>query len=147
MGGSYGGFMTLSAAARMPEKLCCAVCTVGMFNLVTFLENTADYRRAHREQEYGSLARHRDILFQVSPVAEVDRIRGPLMIIHGKNDPRVPVSEAYQAKEYLEQRGVRVDLLVYEDEGHGLQKLKNKLDCYPRVMDFINHHMKLAPAR
>ena len=143
MGASYGGFMTLSAAARMPEKLACAVCTVGMFNLVTFLENTADYRRAHREQEYGSLAKHRDILFHVSPVAKVDQIKGPLMIIHGKNDPRVPVSEAYQAQAYLTERGVHVDLLVYEDEGHGLQKLKNKLDCYPLVMAFVNRHMGL----
>lgn len=143
MGASYGGFMTLSAAARMPEKLACAVCTVGMFNLVTFLENTADYRRAHREQEYGSLAKHRDILFHVSPVAKVDQIKGPLMIIHGKNDPRVPVSEAYQAQAYLTERGVHVDLLVYEDEGHGLHKLKNKLDCYPLVMAFVNRHMGL----
>lgn len=143
MGASYGGFMTLSAAARMPDKLCCAVCTVGMFNLVTFLENTADYRRAHREQEYGSLANHRDVLFHVSPIAKVDQIKGPLMIIHGKNDPRVPVSEAYQAKDYLTKGGVHVDLLVYEDEGHGLQKLKNKLDCYPRVMDFVDQSMNL----
>ncbi len=143
MGVSYGGFMTLSAAARMPELFCCAVCTVGMFNLVTFLENTANYRRAHREEEYGSLKKHRNILYEVSPVAMVDNITGPLMIIHGKNDPRVPVSEAYQAKEYLNARGVEVELLVYDDEGHGLSKLKNKLDCYPQVMRFIEQHMAI----
>jgi len=117
--------------------------TVGMFNLVTFLENTATYRRPHRESEYGSLEKHRDILYNVSPVAMVDNIKGPLMIIHGKNDPRVPVSEAYQASEYLEKRGVTVSLHVYDDEGHGLQKLKNKLDCYPKVIDFVKSHMNI----
>ena len=84
MGVSYGGFMTLSCAARMPERLCCAVCTVGMFNLVSFLENTADYRRPHRESEYGTLAKDRQTLYDVSPIAKVDDITGPLMIIHGK---------------------------------------------------------------
>ena len=143
MGGSYGGFMTLSCVARYPDLFCCAVDTVGMFNLVTFLENTSAYRRPHRESEYGSLENHRDILYNVSPVAMVDNIKGPLMIIHGKNDPRVPVSEAYQAAEYLEKRGVTVPLHVYDDEGHGLQKLKNRLDCYPKVIDFVKKYMNI----
>jgi len=143
MGVSYGGFMTLSCAARMPERLCCSVCTVGMFNLVTFLENTADYRRPHRESEYGTLANDRQTLCNVSPIAKVDDITGPLMIIHGKNDPRVPVSEAYQAREYLHKRGVDIELLIYDDEGHGLHKLDNKLDCYPKVMRFVKKHMKI----
>jgi len=143
MGGSYGGFMTLSCAARLPQLWCCAVCTVGMFNLVTFLENTSDYRRPHRESEYGTLAHHRDVLYHVSPIACVDNIRGPLMIIHGQNDPRVPVSESHQAAEYLAAHGVDVEMLIYPDEGHGLQKLDNQLDCYPKVMDFVFRSMKL----
>ena len=135
--------MTLSCAARYPELWCCAVCTVGMFNLVTFLENTAPYRRPHRESEYGTLAHDRETLYRVSPVAAVDGIRGPLMIIHGQNDPRVPVSEAHQAMEYLQGRGVDAHMLVYPDEGHGLGKLKNKLDCFPKVLDFVKKHMEL----
>ena len=141
MGTSYGGFMTLSCAARYPELWCCAVCTVGMFNLVTFLENTASYRRPHRESEYGTLAHDRETLLRVSPIAKVDQIRGPLMIIHGQNDPRVPVSETHQAMEYLSGRGVDAQMLIYPDEGHGLSKLKNKLDCYPKVVEFIKKHM------
>lgn len=141
MGASYGGFMTLSCASRYPELWCCAVCTVGMFNLVTFLENTAPYRRPHRESEYGTLAHDRETLFNVSPVAAVDGIRGPLMVIHGQNDPRVPVSEAHQTMEYLQGRGVDVQMLVYPDEGHGLSKLKNKLDCYPKVLAFVKKNM------
>ncbi|MCL2008682.1 MAG: S9 family peptidase [Treponema sp.] len=143
-GGSYGGFMTLNCAARYPELWCCAVDIVGMFNLVTFLENTSDYRRPHREAEYGTLAQHRDILLEVSPIAKVDGIKGPLMIIHGKNDPRVPVSEAHQATEYLTKRGVDVELLIYDDEGHGIVKMKNLLDCFPKVIDFVKKHMKIS---
>ncbi|MBQ6014479.1 MAG: S9 family peptidase [Firmicutes bacterium] len=143
MGGSYGGFMTLSCAARYPELWCCAVATVGMFNLVTFLENTSQYRRPHREQEYGTLEHDRETLFNVSPAAKVDGIRGPLFVIHGKNDPRVPVTETYQVVEYLKNKGVDVTMLVYDDEGHGLQKFHNKVDCYPKVLEFVKKHMGL----
>lgn len=143
-GTSYGGFMSLSAAARYPDLFCGAVDNVGMFNLVTFLENTSSYRRAHRESEYGSLARDRDLLYEVSPVAKVDNIKGPLMVIHGANDPRVPVSEAEQLVAYLRDRAVEVTYLRYEDEGHGLQNRKNRLDCYPQVLSFIKKCMKLS---
>lgn len=142
-GTSYGGFMSLSCAARLPNLFCGAVDNVGMFNLVTFLENTSSYRRAHRESEYGSLENNREMLFEVSPVAAVDNIKGPLMVIHGANDARVPVSEAEQLVDYLREREVEVNYLRYEDEGHGLQKRKNKLDCYPQVISFVKKCMKL----
>lgn len=141
MGVSYGGFMTLSSAARYPDLWACAISVVGMYNLVTFLENTADYRRGHRESEYGSLAKHRDILFDVSPVAKIDDIIAPIMIVQGKNDPRVPVTEAEQAVAALRARGREVSYLCYEDEGHGLAKLKNKLDAYPQMAAFLKQHL------
>ena len=87
MGTSYGGFMTLSCAARYPELFCCAVDTVGMYNLVTFLENTSAYRRPHRESEYGNLLEHREILYNVSPVAMVDNVKGRLWLFMGKMTP------------------------------------------------------------
>lgn len=143
-GGSYGGFMSLSCAARLPELFCCAVDTVGMFNLVTFLENTSKYRRAHRESEYGVLKTQRQMLYDVSPVAKVDDIKCPLLVIHGANDPRVPVSEAEAVVEYLTKKGVSVDYLRYEDEGHGLAKIKNRLDCYPKMVEFLKKNMKIS---
>lgn len=142
-GTSYGGFMTLSCAARYPDLFCAAVDTVGMFNLVTFLEKTAGYRRAHRESEYGSLKHDRDTLYNVSPVAKVDNIKGPLMIIHGTNDPRVPVYEAQQVVDYLATKDVEVKFLEYKDEGHGLHKMENRLDCYPKVIDFLHDKMNI----
>lgn len=140
-GTSYGGFMTLSCASRYPELWACAVDTVGMYDLVTFLENTADYRRAHRESEYGTLAEHRDILKAVSPVSKIQDITAPIMIIQGKNDPRVPVSEAEQAVDALRKLGRTVEYLCYEDEGHGILKLKNRLDCYPQVASFLKRYL------
>ncbi len=141
MGASYGGYMTLASITNYPKLWAAAIDTVGMSDLETFLENTAEYRRAHRESEYGSLARDRETLRRVSPIHKVDQIEAPLMVIHGANDPRVPVSEADQIVASLEKRGVAVKYLRYPDEGHGLTKLKNKLDCYPQVAAFLKEHL------
>ena len=142
-GTSYGGFMTLSCAGRLPDLFACAVDTVGMYNLVTFLENTADYRRPHRESEYGSLAEHRDLLYEVSPIAKIDQITAPLMVIQGKNDPRVPVSESDQVVNHLRALGKQVEYLCYPDEGHGIRKMKNRVDCYPKIADFLKTHLAI----
>ena len=142
-GMSYGGFMTLSCATRYPHLWACAVDTVGMYNLESFLENTAEYRRAHRESEYGTLARDREVLRAVSPIAKVDDITAPLMVVHGRNDPRVPVSEAEQVVAYLRKKGLSVAFICYDDEGHGIWKLKNRMDLYPKVAAFLKEHMKL----
>ena len=130
-GGSYGGYMVLAGLAFHAERWAAGVDIVGISSLVTFLENTSAYRRAYREREYGSLERDRELLESVSPISRIDEIRAPLFIIHGANDPRVPLSEAEQLHRELVERGVPSELVVYEDEGHGLGKLKNRLDAYP----------------
>lgn len=142
-GGSYGGFMTLASITEYPGLFAAAVDIVGISNFETFLANTAEYRRAHRESEYGSLALHRDILRAVSPIHKIGRITTPLMVIHGANDPRVPVGEAEQIVESLESRKIPVEYLCYADEGHGLSKRKNQLDCYPRVCAFLKKHLNV----
>jgi dipeptidyl aminopeptidase/acylaminoacyl peptidase len=136
-GGSYGGYMVLAGLAFQPDLWAGGVDIVGMSSLVTFLENTASWRRAFREREYGSLAHHRDLLEELSPINRLDDMRAPLFIVHGVNDPRVPVGEAEQIHRALVGKGVRCELAVYPDEGHGLAKLKNRLDAYPRVADFL----------
>jgi dipeptidyl aminopeptidase/acylaminoacyl peptidase len=137
MGGSYGGFMVLAGLAFYPELWAAGINTVGIGNFVTFLENTAPYRRAPREVEYGSLEHDRDFLESISPFNFVDQIKAPLFVIHGANDPRVPLSEAEQVVTRLKELGREVELVVYNDEGHGIAKLKNKLDLYPRVISFL----------
>jgi dipeptidyl aminopeptidase/acylaminoacyl peptidase len=136
-GGSYGGYMTLAGLAFHPELWAAGLAVVPVSSFVTFLENTSAYRRAFREREYGSLERDRDFLDEVSPLTHVDRIAAPLFLIHGANDPRVPLSEAEQIHAALTARGVPCELLVYDDEGHGLNKLKNRLDAYPRAMEWL----------
>jgi dipeptidyl aminopeptidase/acylaminoacyl peptidase len=137
-GGSYGGYMTLAGLAFQPELWAAGVDIVGVSSLVTFLENTSEYRRAYRELEYGSLATDRAFLLEASPLTHVDAIRAPLFVIHGRNDPRVPVGEAEQLVANLRGRGVRCELCIYADEGHGLARLANQLDAYPRAIEFLD---------
>jgi dipeptidyl aminopeptidase/acylaminoacyl peptidase len=141
MGGSYGGFMVLAALTEYPELWTAGVDIVGIANMVTFLENTGSYRRALREQEYGSLVGDREFLEAISPIYKAERIRAPLMVIHGRNDPRVPVGEAEQIVEKVRKNGGSVEYLVYEDEGHGLAKLKNRLDAYPKIAAFLDEYL------
>jgi dipeptidyl aminopeptidase/acylaminoacyl peptidase len=145
-GGSYGGYMVLAGLAFHPERWAAGIEIVGISSLVSFLENTSEWRRAFREREYGALDRDRDFLLEASPLTHVDDIRAPLFVIHGANDPRVPVGEAQQIHRSLTERGIRCDLLVYDDEGHGLQKLKNKLDAYPRAVAFLQEVLSAVPA-
>jgi dipeptidyl aminopeptidase/acylaminoacyl peptidase len=137
-GGSYGGYMTLAGLAFQPELWAAGVDIVGISNLVTFLQNTSEYRRAHREREYGSLAHDHDFLREASPLTHVDAIRVPLFVIHGRNDPRVPLGEAEQLVASLERRGIQHELRIYDDEGHGLARLANQLDAYPRAIQFLD---------
>jgi dipeptidyl aminopeptidase/acylaminoacyl peptidase len=137
-GGSYGGYMVLCGLAFQPERWAAGVDVVGMSSLVTFLENTSDYRRRFREREYGRLDTDRDFLVAASPITHVEQMRAPLLIIHGANDPRVPLSEAEAIHDVLEAKGVRSELLVYHDEGHGLAKLPNRIDAYPKVAAFLH---------
>jgi len=141
MGGSYGGFMVLAALTEYPELWTAGVDFVGIANLVTFLENTGSYRRSLREPEYGSLERDREFLESISPIHKAGKITAPLMVVHGKNDPRVPLGEAEQIVERVRSNGGTVEYLLYEDEGHGLAKLKNRLDAYPKIVAFLDSHM------
>ncbi|MBV9041848.1 MAG: S9 family peptidase [Acidimicrobiia bacterium] len=137
-GGSYGGYMVLAGLAFQPERWAAGVSVVGISSLKTFLENTSPWRRKFREREYGRLDTDGDFLLIASPLTHADDIRAPLFLIHGENDPRVPVGEARQIHNLLEAKGIRTELVVYPDEGHGLGKLKNRLDAYPRAAAFLD---------
>lgn len=142
MGGSYGGYMTLAAITLYPELWAAAVDTVGIVNWESFLKNTSGYRRRQREVEYGMLDRDIDFLRAISPIKKIDRVKAPLFVIQGKNDPRVPYTEAEQVVKALKDRGATVEYKLYDDEGHGISKLKNRLELYPLVADFLDRYMK-----
>ncbi|ACB39193.1 S9 family peptidase [Pyrobaculum neutrophilum] len=140
MGGSYGGYLTLMALATAPDLWACGVEIAGIFNLVTFLERTAPWRRRYREAEYGSLDRHRDLLLQLSPATYVDKITAPLLAVHGANDIRVPIHEAEQLAKRLGELGREVKLLVLPDEGHVITKVENRVKVYTEVLKFVERH-------
>jgi dipeptidyl aminopeptidase/acylaminoacyl peptidase len=137
-GRSYGGYMVLAALALQPERWAAGIECVGIANLVTFLENTSPYRRAAREREYGSLERDRAFLREASPMTHIDAIRAPLFIQHGRNDPRVPVSESEHIHALLEKKGIPSELLIFEDEGHTVEKLPNRIETFTRMTEFLD---------
>ncbi|MFN2627062.1 MAG: alpha/beta fold hydrolase [Gaiellaceae bacterium] len=136
-GRSYGGYMTLAGLAFHPERWAAGVESVGISNLVTFLENTSEWRRGVREREYGWLDRDCDFLEAASPLNSVDSIRAPLFIQHGANDPRVPLSETRQIHRVLTEKGIRCDLLVLADEGHSIGKLSNRIETFEGAEAFL----------
>jgi dipeptidyl aminopeptidase/acylaminoacyl peptidase len=139
-GGSYGGFATLAALTEYPDRWAAGVDIVGIANFVTFLENTADWRRENREAEYGSLAEHREFLKSISPVHRANSIRAPLFVVHGANDPRVPLGEAEQIVGATSKH-VPTELLVYDDEGHGPSKRGNRIEAYTEMVAFLDQHV------
>jgi dipeptidyl aminopeptidase/acylaminoacyl peptidase len=141
MGGSYGGYMVLAALTERPDLWAAGVDIVGIANFVTFLERTGPWRRRQRETEYGSLAHHRELLERLSPIHRVERIAAPLLVIHGANDPRVPLAESEQIVASLRDRGRPAEYLVFDDEGHGVVKIANRLVAYPRIAAFLEQHL------
>jgi dipeptidyl aminopeptidase/acylaminoacyl peptidase len=127
-GGSYGGYMVLASAVDYSDRLAGAVDIVGVSNFVTFLENTEDYRRNLRRQEYGDERdpEMRRFLESIAPANHADEIKVPLFIIQGANDPRVPASESEQMLEAVRANGTEAWYLLAKDEGHGFDKKANQ---------------------
>ncbi len=133
-GGSYGGYMVLASSVHYSDRLKAAVDIVGISNFVTFLENTQDYRRDLRRVEYGderdpAMRAH---LQKISPLNNVERIRIPMLIVQGQNDPRVPVTESQQVVAALREQGQSVWYMNALNEGHGFRKKENR-DVYQQA--------------
>jgi dipeptidyl aminopeptidase/acylaminoacyl peptidase len=127
-GGSYGGYMVLSSLTHYSDRIRCAIDVVGISNFVTFLESTEEYRRDLRRPEYGDERdpKMREYLLSISPTTNAAKIKSPLFVIQGQNDPRVPLNESEQmVKTIREQSGV-VWYLMAKDEGHGFRKKPNR---------------------
>ena len=143
MGGSYGGYMTLASMVHYGDRLRCASDTVGISNWVTFLEHTESYRRDSRRREYGDERKPemRELLLKISPANHADRIRKPLMIVAGKNDPRVPASEGEQMAAAIRRNGGTVWRLEAADEGHGFVKKKNQDFQFAATVMFVKEYL------
>lgn len=127
MGGSYGGFMTLATAYEYADKIRCSVDIVGISDFNTFLKNTEEYRRDLRRVEYGDerIPKMAEFFTKIAPLNNIDKIKKPMFIIQGTNDPRVPVTEAVQMRDKLKAQGKTVWYLEAKNEGHGFRKKEN----------------------
>ncbi|UCE66012.1 MAG: S9 family peptidase [Candidatus Zixiibacteriota bacterium] len=140
-GGSYGGYATLAAISEYPDYWGAAASQVGISNFKTFLLNTADYRRYIREAEYGPLS-DSVWLESISPTTKADRIKSPLLLIHGANDPRVPISEARQIFNAVKDNGGVADTLFFTNEGHGTANKENTIAEYTKMVEFFDKYLK-----
>lgn len=140
-GGSYGGYSTLVGMTMFAGAYDAGVEVVGMSNLVTFLRNTAPYRRQLRVSEYGDPDRDREALEKLSPINYVDRVHAPLLLLQGANDPRVPVGEAVQIYDRLQEKGVPSALMILPDEGHGAIKRENRALLLGHTIAFFEKHL------
>jgi dipeptidyl aminopeptidase/acylaminoacyl peptidase len=143
IGGSYGGHMTLAISTFYSNRIRCSVDVVGMSNLVTFLEHTEAYRRDLRRVEYGDERdpKMREFLERIAPMNNIDKIKKPMMVVAGKNDPRVPVSESDQIVAALKKQGTPVWYIMAKDEGHGFQKKANRDYEFYATVEFLQEFL------
>jgi protease II len=141
VGGSYGGYATLMAMTYFAGAYDAGVSQVGISSLITFLTNTAPYRRILRISEYGDPVKDKEALIQLSPITHVAKVKAPLMQIMGVNDPRVPVGEGVQIFKQLEQRKIPGGLILFPDEGHGPSKRGNIVLSAGHTVAFFEKHL------
>ena len=138
MGGSYGGFMTLAVLVEDPQLWDAAVDIVGIADWHTFFKNMPPWRGILRKREYGDPdGAESEFLRQISPIHSAHKITAPLLIIHGRNDPRVPVQESEQ----IAKKAPSAELIVFDDEGHGVVKLDNQVTANTRILAFLREHL------
>jgi dipeptidyl aminopeptidase/acylaminoacyl peptidase len=144
VGGSYGGYMALAASTLLADRIAGAVSTVGISNFVSFLENTESYRRDLRRVEYGDERdpAMRAFLQGISPLNRIDKISKPLMVVQGKNDPRVPYTESEQIVRGLQARAVPVWYMLADNEGHGFARRENSEYYFAAFVKFIEQTLK-----
>lgn len=146
MGGSYGGYLTFAALGEFPGLFDAGVSLVGVSDWITALEGASPSLKASDRLEYGDIddPEDREFFRSLSPIAKVDRVRDPLLVAHGANDPRDPVTESDNFVRAIRERGGEVTYLRFPDEGHGVRKLDNRVALYRRIATFLEHHLGLA---
>ncbi len=148
-GASYGGYAALAGLTFTPEVYACGISYVGPSNLFTLLDSIPPYWRPFREKMYltiGDPVKDKDLLEEVSPYFHADRIRAPLFVAQGANDPRVKKAESDQIVEAVKKHGVDVTYMVKDNEGHGFANEENRFDFYREMERFFAKHLGLRQA-
>jgi dipeptidyl aminopeptidase/acylaminoacyl peptidase len=141
-GGSYGGYSALMGMTMFAGAYDAGAEFVGISNLLTFLQNTAPYRRILRISEYGDPEKDKEALVQLSPLTHLGKVKGPMLLMQGANDPRVPVGEAIQVHDALEAKKLPSQLIIFADEGHGAQKRENQVFVNGHMVRFFQEHLQ-----
>jgi prolyl oligopeptidase PreP (S9A serine peptidase family) len=141
IGGSYGGYSTLMAMTQFAGAYDAGVALFSISSFHTFLTNTAPYRRILRISEYGDPVKDKEALDKLSPMSHVAKIKAPLLLIQGVNDPRTPVGEAVVIYRELERRKIPSGLIMFADEGHGAKKRNNLVLQYGHALAFFEKHL------
>tara|TARA_B100001142_G_scaffold71623_2_gene72279 strand:- start:5942 stop:7840 length:1899 start_codon:yes stop_codon:yes gene_type:complete len=144
-GASYGGYATLAGLTFTPDLYACGVDYVGVSSLFTFMESMPPYWELYRDMMYemvGHPENDKELLASASPLLHIDKIKAPLFIAQGANDPRVKKSESDQIVDALQKKGIDVPYMVKNDEGHGFYNEENQFDFYRAMGDFLNKHLK-----
>lgn len=144
MGGSYGGYMVMAGITEYPDMFAAAADLFGVVNFETFFAHTQPWMAAISTVEYGDPATQADMLKSLSPIHKLDRIKTPLIVLHGANDTNVPVVEAEQIVQQLKARGVPVEYVLFPDEGHGWRRLSNRIKSTVTLADFFERRLKGA---
>ncbi len=145
IGRSYGGYMTLTLAARHPELWAAAVDMSGPVDLLTFLDHIPATWKPQFQIALGDVVRDRDFLVERSPITYIDDLSCPMLVIQGKNDPRVVESESRAVVDSLRAKGRDVEYLLFENEGHDVLKHENRVACYQAIGAFFRRYLR--PAR
>jgi len=148
-GASYGGYMTLAALAFHPDEFKVGVDVFGVSNWVRTLESIPPYWESFREalyQEIGNPETQRDFLIETSPLFHAEKINKPLIVLQGKNDPRVILAESDEIVAAVRKNGVAVEYVVFDDEGHGFTKKNNQITGYGAILAFLDTHLKASAA-
>jgi len=143
MGGSYGGYLAFAAVTTLPDLFDVAVSFVGVSNWITALEGASPALKASDRAEYGDIddPEDREFFRQLSPITHIDRVKTPIMVLHGANDPRDPVTESDQFVRGIRERGGTVEYLRFPDEGHGIRSLENRLTAYRRIAQLLRREL------
>jgi dipeptidyl aminopeptidase/acylaminoacyl peptidase len=141
MGRSYGGYLTLAALTTYPSMFAVGIDVCGMSNFATFYEHTEPWIAAAAMSKYGDPEADADLLRDLSPMTRIDRLRTPLMIVHGENDSNVPVIEAEQVVAALAARGVPHKYLLFPDEGHELLHRSSRAQYLQATVEWLTTHL------
>lgn len=141
IGRSYGGYMTLTLVSRHPDLWKAGCDMFGPYDLASFINRLPESWKIFFYLAMGHPEKDREFLMERSPKTYMDNVKCPMMIIQGKNDPRVVEAESKDVVEGLKTKGVDVDYLVFEDEGHDVIKFKNKVVCYTKIVEFFKKHL------